>query len=292
MSGYSKKVYIIGLLITMFFWAGSFIAVKIGLEQIGPYNLAFYRFIIASPILLILVYLKGSLRSFEYGDLFRIFILAMTGVTLLYAVQFLAMVYTTATNSSILINTSVLFIASISIYLGERFSKLKVVGIVLSFFGIIMIVSKGYDFHFFSSNTIVGDLLMILDGFLWAVYTLVGKTLLDKYEPEVLTAYAFVVGAVLLLPFAMLEGIADPFMFNLNTWGSILFLSVFCSVIAYVIWYAALTRMETTRVAVFVYIVPLFTVIMAFSILDEHIGFFTVLGGVLTMVGLYVTERY
>lgn len=292
MTGYPKKVYIIGLLFTMLFWAGSFIAVKIGLKQIGPYNLAFYRFIIASPILLTLVYLKGNLKVLDFNDLPRIFVLALTGVTLLYAVQFLAMVYTTATNSSILINTSVLFIATISVYLGERFSKLKASGIVLSFFGIIMIVSRGYDFHFFSSSTIIGDLLMILDGFMWAIYTIVGKTLLNKYRPEVLTAYAFVVGAVLLLPFAMLEGIADPFSFNLDTWASIMFLSIFCSVIAYVIWYAALTKMETTRVAVFVYIVPLFTAIMAFSILDEYIGYFTVIGGFLTMIGLYITERF
>lgn len=254
----------------MLIWAGSFVFIKIGLREIKPFNLAFYRFLIASPILFAFILFRRKFQLPEKSDYFKILILALTGVTLLYAVQFVALLYTTATNSSILINTCVIFIAMMSFFMGEKLTGFKI----------------------FSSDTVVGDLLMLFDGFLWAVYTVVGKDLLKKYSSDVLTAYAFVFGSVLLFPFAVYEGVINPLNFSPMSWISLLYLGVLCSVVAYVIWYSALKVMGTTDVAVFVYIVPLFTAIMALFVLNEEIGIFTVIGGVMTMLGVYITERY
>jgi drug/metabolite transporter (DMT)-like permease len=176
--------------------------------------------------------------------------------------------------------------------MGEKLTGFKILGITISFFGVVMIVSKGYSFNFFSSDTVVGDLLMLFDGFLWAVYTVVGKDLLKKYSSDVLTAYAFVFGSILLFPFAVYEGTINPLSLSLMSWISILYLGVLCSVVAYVIWYSALKVMGATDVAVFVYIVPLFTAIMALFVLNEEIGIFTAVGGIMTMLGVYITERY
>ena len=132
---------------------------------------------------------------------------------------------------------------------------------------------------------------MIFDGFLWALYTLAGKRLLESYNPETLTAYAFAIGAILLLPFAHAEGLANPLTFSTMTWISITFLALFCSVFGYVVWYSALSAMEATKVAVFVYLIPLFTAAMAYFALGEDIGPFTVLGGVLIVSGVYLVER-
>lgn len=276
----------------MLIWAGSFVFIKIGLREIKPFNLAFYRFLIASPILFAFILFRRKFQLPEKSDYFKILILALTGVTLLYAVQFVALLYTTATNSSILINTCVIFIAMMSFFMGEKLTGFKILGITVSFVGVVMIVSKGYSLNFFSSDTVVGDLLMLFDGFLWAVYTVVGKDLLKKYSSDVLTAYAFVFGSVLLFPFAVYEGVINPLNFSPMSWISLLYLGVLCSVVAYVIWYSALKVMGTTDVAVFVYIVPLFTAIMALFVLNEEIGIFTVIGGVMTMLGVYITERY
>jgi drug/metabolite transporter (DMT)-like permease len=276
----------------MLIWAGSFVFIKIGLEEIKPYNLAFYRFLIASPLLLAFVIFKRKLKMFDSSDFFKITILALTGVTLLYAVQFVALTYTTAINSSILINTCVIYIAVMSIFLGEKVSNLKIAGIIMSFFGVVMVVSKDYSFDFFTSKTIIGDVLMLFDGLLWAIYTIAGKSMLEKYSPDVLTVYVFVIGSVLLLPFALYEGIVNPFNLSFNSWISLIYLSLLCSVVAYVIWYSALTSMETTEVAAFVYLVPLFTAIMAFYVLKEEIGVLIAIGGFLTMLGIYMAERY
>ena len=114
------------LLVTMLIWAGSFIFIKIGLKELGPYNLAFYRFLLASPALILLTHFRGKLKPIDTRDLPAIIVLALTGVTLLYVVQFLALIYTTATNASILINTAVIFVAILSfLYYDEEFTKLK-----------------------------------------------------------------------------------------------------------------------------------------------------------------------
>jgi len=285
-----RRLYTAALLLTMLIWAGSFIFTKISLNEIKPYNLAFYRFVLASPVLLAIVYLRGYLQPIKMVDLPKIVILAVTGVTFLYVLQFLALMYTTATNSSILINMSVIFVAVMSFFLGEKFTKLKVLGLFLSFVGAFLVISNG-RLEFFSSDTFKGDILMIFDGFLWAIYTIVGKDLLRKYNPYSLTAHAFLIGSILLLPFALYEGLVNPMSLSMIVWISLLYLSLLCSVFAYLVWYGSLTKMDATKVAVFVYIVPFFTAVMAFLVLREQISLYTVIGGILTMIGVYLVEK-
>lgn len=232
-----RFIYNLLLLSTMIIWAGSFIFIKIGLNEIGPFNLAFYRFLLASPLLTAYVYARGNFSFPAKSDLIAVTILALTGVSLLYAIQFLALLFTTATNASILINTSVLFVAIFAFITGEKLTLPRGVGILLSFIGIILVVSKG-SFEFFTSKTLYGDLLMILDGLLWAVYTILGKKTLTKYGSENLTANVFLIGVLLLFPFALWEGIQFPV--STHTIFAILYLSVLCSVFAYLVWYYAL----------------------------------------------------
>jgi len=279
-------VIYIAVVFTMLIWAGSFIVIKVALEELHPFNLAFYRFLIATPLMLAVC----RFRLPERQDIPAIAVLALTGVTLLYTAQFVALELTTATNASILINTSAVFVAVMSYFLlGERFTPVKAMGVILAFAGVVLIVSNGLKFKF--SGTTLGDGLMVFDGLLWAAYTILGKRMLEKYSPEVLTAHAFLIGTLLLFPFALFEGIENPSSISSSAFAALLYLSVLCSVFAYVVWYAALKKMDATQVAVFVYLVPLFTAIMAFVLLGERITAFTIAGGIMTMAGVYMVEH-
>ncbi len=271
----------------MFIWAGSFIFIKVGLRELDPYNLAFYRFLIASPLLLAWVIWRKGFGGINPKDWLYISVLAMSGVSLLYAFQFLALEYTTATNAAILINTSAVFVAIWGFVRGEANAR-KIFGVLISFAGVILIVSKG-KMDFFTSETFFGDVLMIIDGFLWAVYTLLGSKMLLKYDHETLTAYAFSLGTVFLIPFAMWSGVANPISVSFETAIALLYLSILCSVFAYVVWYYALSDSDSTSVAVYVYLVPLFTAIFAFYALNEVPDIFTVIGGIITITGVYIT---
>ncbi len=273
----------VAILATMLIWAGSFVAIKIALKCLDPFNLAFYRFLIASPILFLIYRPKPP----DIRDLPCISVLAMSGVTLLYIVQFIALKLTTATRASILINTSAIFTAIISYaFLKERFTTMKSLGVLIAFAGVVLIVSGGLSI----SIETIGDLLMIFDGFLWSIYTVLGKVMLRKYNPEDLTTYAFMIGTLLLFPFAVLSGLRNILTVNTDVLLSILYLSILCSVFAYVIWYRALLRIEATELAVFIYLIPLFTAIMAFFILNESIRVSTIIGGILTIAGVSLVE--
>jgi drug/metabolite transporter (DMT)-like permease len=281
----------LGLLAVAIIWASSFIFIKWGLLELKPFNLAFWRFLLASPLLFGYVYARRreNLFVFERKDFLPLIILGLTGVSLLYAVQFMALKFTTATNASILINSSVFFIALLSIVLlGERITKSRATGIVVGMVGISLVLSNG-RLNFFSSSTLTGDLLMIFDGFLWAIYTIAGKSLLDRYDADSLTAWAFVLGILTLTPFLAFEGLQIPL--TTLSWISIFFLAVFCSFIAYLIWYKALEAEDASKVAIYIYMIPFFTAIMAFSLLNEKITIVKVFGGILTILGVYMAER-
>jgi drug/metabolite transporter (DMT)-like permease len=281
----------IGLLLVAVIWASSFIFIKWGLIELGPFNLAFWRFSIASPLLFGYVYLRkrNELFSFERKDFILLLILGLTGVSLLYAVQFMALKLTTAINASILINSSVLFIALFSIFLlSEKITPIRALGILVGMVGISLVLSNG-KLNFFSGSTFAGDLLMIFDGFLWAIYTIVGKSLLSRHDADALTAWAFLTGIITLVPFLAFEGIQIPVM--MLSWASILFLSILCSFVAYLIWYKALEMEDASKVAIYIYLIPFFTAIMAFFILNEEITVIKILGGVLTILGVYLAEK-
>ncbi|MBO8181481.1 MAG: DMT family transporter [Archaeoglobus sp.] len=281
----------LGLIAVAIIWASSFIFIKWGLLELKPFNLAFWRFLLASPLLFGYVYLRkrDKLLSFEKRDFLPLVVLGLTGVSLLYAVQFMALKFTTATNASILINSSVLFIAAFSILLlGERITTARAGGIVVGMVGISLVLSNG-KLNFFSSTTLTGDLLMIFDGLLWAIYTIGGKSLLERHEADALTAWAFVAGIFTLLPFLTFEGLQIPI--KMLSWASIIFLAVFCSFVGYLIWYKALEVEDASKVAIYIYMIPFFTAIMAFFLLNEKITVIKILGGVLTILGVYLAER-
>ncbi|HEB37218.1 MAG TPA: DMT family transporter [Thermoplasmatales archaeon] len=273
----------------MVIWAGSFVFIKIGLKELTPFNLALYRFLLASPIIFLYVFIKGKFKFPEKVDLPNVILLSLSGITLLYAFQFFALKLTTATNASILINSATLFVVIFAILTGERVTLLRALGIIIAFIGITLVISRG-DLEIFTSRTIYGDLLLIVDGILWAVYTVIGKKLLNKYDPENLTTNVFILGTIFLIPFALWEGLQSPINLSVTAISSIVYLSILCSVFGYIVWYHVLEKRESSVVAAYIYLIPLFTAIMAHYVLHEEITILTAVGGALTITGLLFAE--
>ena len=279
----NKHAFIIS--VVAFVWAGSFIAVKIGVGEISPVMLAFLRFAIASPVMFFIMVARGGKRL-ERKDFPHILLLSLTGVTLLYLLQFMGIKYSTASDSAILINTNVIFIAILSaIFLREKFSHLKYIGVILGFSGAAVIASNG---SLTFSTSFKGDLLVLLSALCWGIYSVAGKKLLEKYDAITITSYAFVFGTLLFIPFLYGE---EWKSISINGWIITLYLSLLCSVFAYVAWYNALAEMEATNVAIFLNLIPLFAIILSYVILNEKITLMTLAGAALIIYGIYMTEK-
>lgn len=284
---------VIGLLAINIFWGGSFVANAIALKYIGPIEIASIRFFIAAPLLLIATYLwKGrEIFKFDKKDIPTFIILALTGVTFQYVIQVSAQDFTSATSASLLINSSVFIIMILgALFLGEKMTWMRIMGAVIGFVGVALLVTKG-SLSLEMDGNALGDMMIILCAFLWSVYSIYGKKISMKYHPLVLLNYIFILGAIGLIPFYFLTPHMPIQSVPLPAMAAILFLAIFCSIIAYLIYNIALEKMDASRVAVYIYFVPLSTIILAAFILNETLTMASAAGGLMVLLGMYLAEK-
>lgn len=288
-----KSRTFIELVALVLIWSGSWIAMKWGLTEIPPYSIAFFRFLIACPVIVAITYRLEGMKSLKINknEILTFSILGLLGVTLMQAIQVYALKFTSAINSSILINFNVPFIAIFAmIFLGESINKKTAFGIFISFIGAIIIVINGSLSGFQSIN--IGDILIVLTGIFWAAYSVAGKKAMEQRTPLSMTSFSFFFGAVFLFPMAFFES-KFSFIGNVTELGigSVLYLSLLCSVFAYICWNRSIKCEKASNVAMFLYFVPVVTAIMAWFLLGEVITIFTVIGGALVILGIYLAEK-
>ena len=291
----SKQSILLSLLLTLisFFWAGSFIVVSVTVDEIPAVHLGFLRFLVATPLMFIVLRARGQLCLPSKKLLPSFGVLGVTGVTVLYIFQYFGVANTNASTSGVLINTNVIFIALFSLlFLKERFSLRKSIGIILSFIGVVFVVLAQLvnEAIQFITSFFIGVIFIISSALCWAVYSILGKQLLGRYDEITVTAYAFLFGTLFYVPLA-LPGLSETVM-HLSIAGLIAvgYLAVVCSLFAYVGWYYALKHTDASKAAVFLNFIPLFTIILSlFS--GESITLFFVGGSILIISGVYLTQR-
>jgi drug/metabolite transporter (DMT)-like permease len=279
------------LFVVVAIWAGTFVATKMLLTEVPPALSALYRYIVASAILLILYW--GRLERPARADLPRIVFLALTGVTCYYLLQHLGIKYTDATDASILISLSPIFMGLISWTLvGEKPGLAAVAGLALATVGCILVITKGgYDF-FRQGDRLAGNILILLTALSWALYSVFGKQLLAKYSAGTLITYTTVLGTIGIFPFTIGElRQAASLDLSWQGWLNVLYLGGLASVYGYLAWYRALERLPSVTVGSYLYFRPLLTAVIAALVLQEAVGAWEVLGGCLIIGGTYLAAR-
>ena len=259
-------------------------------------TLAFVRFAIATPTLIAATShsrpsreaMKHALTTEFWGFTF----LGLSGVTLLYVFQFYSLRFISATEGSVIINLHAVFAMLLSaIFLQEPLTSRKMAGVLLSFLGLIVITIGGTPVASLNLEEPVGVLLMVGAGFCWAVYSVFGKRMLQRYSNEVATACAFLLGTLFLVPFAVSEGRLNTlFDSSWLAWVSVVFLAITCSVVAYILWNRMIRVTDVTKVLVSLYFIPIPTAIFSYVFLGETITYPLVLGAALIISGVYLTE--
>ena len=285
----NKAISSVLLVLISLAWAGSFIAVRLTYQEISPINLGFLRFFIATPIMGLILFLRKKKVRIPSKELLPLSILGLTGVTILYILQFIGISYTTASTSAVLINTNVIFIAILStIFLKEKFSLKKSAGVAISFFGVIVVIfaQMSNEDITFSNTFLIGCIFVILSAACWAVYSIVGKRLLIKYDSFTVTTYAFALGTVFFLPIVFPEIIDVIQNISFNGWMAVLYLGLICSVFAYLAWFYVLSKNEVGSSAVFLNLIPLFAITLSFFVGEVLTALFLV-GATLIILGIH-----
>ena len=273
------------------FWGSSFIATKVALKELSPETIVSLRLIIASIFLLITALLLKKDFSINVKSHGFIFILALIAVFHLM-IQVTGLKYTTAANTGWIIGTAPIFMAILAaIFFREKIGLLKISGIIIAMFGLLLLIGKGN----ISNVDLIknkGDLLVLASAFTWGVYSMVNKKISLSYSPMMTILYLFVMMAIIIIPFNLNAASVNSVVhLSLNGWISILFLGLFCSGIAYVIWAYSLRDLESAKVGAFLYFEPLVTVLAAWVLLNESITVLMILSGVIITLGVVLVNK-
>jgi drug/metabolite transporter (DMT)-like permease len=278
------------------FWGFSFIATKVAVREVHPFTLLTLRFGIGG-FLLLLVQLqrdKGFLRAFSIKDWVSIIFLAIVGISGHTLLQAYGLVYTTAVNTGWIVAIMPIFITiTARLFLGERVTAGRVIGILVGFFGVFLVISRGvFSFSIFRFPSTFGDILVLFSAITWTAFTVGGRGFLSRFSPLAAITPIVIAGCLITFPFTWLKWEWNvAFHYCLATWISVLFLGVFCSGLAYLFWYAALEKKDSSIVGAYLYLEPLVTLIGAYFLLKEEIGWITLAGGGMILLGVYLAAR-
>ena len=284
-----KTTYLLLVLVTLI-WGNSFIAIKHAVQFLAPVELTILRFI---PVALIFGVLLLTTRRRAFWQMVRRDWLGLVLLGLSGAVAYNLALNTgesriPAGTASLIIslNPAFTFILS-ALFLRERPTIKKAMGLAIAFLGLCVIVryasNQQIDFSYLRYVFIT-----MLAPLCWAIYTILGKPLVARYPPLLVVGGAMMAAVIPLLFLVRGSLIAKLPTLPPSVWLSIAFLSLACTVFAFVIWFRALQRMEASRAAGFVYLVPLFGVSFSKLLLDEPITPALLIGAALLVGGVYL----
>jgi drug/metabolite transporter (DMT)-like permease len=281
-------------LLAILFWGVSFVATKAVVAELSPATLVFARTLLGWALMFAILTARREPALPPRSALGALFAMGFVGVAFHQALQAYALRLTTATNTGWLIGLTPLWSALLArLLLGERFGAGKLAGLAVGFAGATLVVTRGrLDPQLLALPTARGDLLILLSTLNWALYTVMSHPMIRRLGSARATAGALLCGGLLLLPlFAAGPGPAELARLSPGGWAGVLFLGLACSGLGYLFWYAALERLEASRVAAFLYLEPLVTVAAARLWLGEALPLTTVLGGALLLGGVVLVQR-
>lgn len=280
----------IAAFITITIWGTTFISTKILLEDFQPIEILFFRFVLGL-IALFIVYpkrLKGT--TFKQELIFSM--AGLSGICLYYLLENIALTYTLASNVGIIISVAPFFTAILSHIFMRKEERLKAnffVGFIVAIAGIFLISINGSKLKL----NLIGDVLAIIAAFVWAVYSLLIRKISSYgYNTVQTTRRIFIYGIVFMLPtlfffdfnWDFTRMISSKYLFNL------IFLGLGASALCFVTWNYAVKRLGAIKTSVYIYVVPVITVIASAIILQEKITLMAAIGTVLILAGLFVSE--
>lgn len=272
-------------------WGASFTLLKLGLQGIPPIDLAFLRFLVAMAFFVTIGYsLDRSIFSLSILKDWKVILaMGLAGVTFYNIFQNIGLEYTTASNSSLIVASNPVFITLLAhFYLKEKMKLMQMVGVAIALLGIVFIMGPSrLSFGFGSS---IGDLLSLGAAVSWAVCSILGKRVLSKYGALKVTFFSNLFGMAFLLPPLF---IAEELVLPSSAWLWLLLiiLGFFCSGLAYFFWYRVLEDVPVSQAGVSLFFVPVVSVTIAFLVLSEPVGFDFMVGALLVIVGVVLTER-
>jgi drug/metabolite transporter (DMT)-like permease len=270
-------------------WGTSFPIIKIGLKTIDPFTFVFWRFLVSTVTLVVVMLLLRKLE-FKITDKKMLVFLGVANAAG-YLLQYVGMPYTTAAKAALFINLSAMWVALLSPkLLGESFSRKKIAGILFGLMGVVF-VSTNLDFSTLGQGQLAGDMLLIFSGFAWALFMIYNKKLVMNSTLATFQSMIWVLILTLLsiVPFTVLSG---PGFFDLSgwAWAAIIWTAIVCWVIPYYLWLEGLKHLSASTSTVLLLSEIVVAVVASVVILKEPITVFSSVGAFFIVIAIAIVS--
>ncbi len=288
----SGNAYVL-LAIAPLFWAGNHIVGRLIAGHVPSGGLNFLRWVLV--MLVILPFARKTWRQ-DWAAIrerpWSMVLLAVTGGALFGTLQFVALNYTTAVNVAVLNSVAPAFIilAGMLIF-SDRLRPLQLAGVTVSLLGVLAIVAQGSFAKLASLTFNGGDLLVIFNMSLWAIYSACLRA-----RPNV-SAYGFLmavagISAIANLPYALWEyAVGLPLQPTWSTVGAVVYAGFFTSIVAYLAWMRGVVLIGASRASAFLHLVPAYGAILAWTLLGERLHLYHIVGLALILTGVTLVAR-
>jgi drug/metabolite transporter (DMT)-like permease len=280
------------MLLAVVMWGINFSCIKIALRELTPGGFNGVRLFVTAVIFLALLALSGEGFRLEKKDAWRLLAIGIAGNTL-YQILFIRGVsLTSASNTSLILSMSPIFVALLSATLGiERIHWAAWLGILISFCGLYIIIAGQNGGLHFSAESFRGDLSIFFATILWALYTVFSKSFLDKYSPLKFSAVTVSLGVLFYLPLTAGDVLAVPWArVSWIAWVCLLLSSLFGFVLGYIFWYYSVKKVGNAKTAIYSNLTPIFTAVFAAALLGDRIRSVQALGAAVILGGVYLTR--
>ncbi|MDP3730992.1 MAG: DMT family transporter [bacterium] len=290
---FTKPWPYLALLLAHMIWGGNFVVAKVTLQEFPTYTLAFLRFALASLFLAPFFLAETRKIKIDKKDFPKLTLIGVLIITLNIAFFFTGIQKTTAINASVL----TLVIPMLSVLLGWLFLKEKVylinlAGIFAGLMGALIIVGVPKAiFGEASSQSLIGNFLIILASVVWVTGAIISRQMLQKYSSLTVVAFAFLIGMITFFPLAAFEYIENPGWTNRITLVGLLgllYMTMLSSVSAYFLFEWGLAKTNIITANLFQYIEPFVATTLAVLILSESLSIDFAIGAILIAVGVFL----
>jgi drug/metabolite transporter (DMT)-like permease len=281
------------LTLTALFWAGNAVMARALHHLLPPATMSFWRWVLA--LLLLFPFVMRPMyeqRALLRANWVRLGLLGVLGVGCYNTFLYAALQTTTATNGVLISAITPLLIVLIGrVLFGVRMTRRQQVGILLSIAGVVGIVSRGDIAVLAQVDFNHGDLLLVGGALTWALYTV-----LLRWRPDGIDTLTFlgatVVGGIvlLILPLYLVElASGRAAVWNAATGAGMVYFAVFPSILAYLFWNRGVRQVGANRAGLFLYLIPVFGIALAVTLLGERLDLFHLIGAALIFTGIAIS---
>ncbi|ADG92515.1 protein of unknown function DUF6 transmembrane [Arcobacter nitrofigilis DSM 7299] len=289
MTDKSKNIFYALMFLAMAGWGASWVSAKVLSAYINEYELIFFRNIFT--IITLLPVLLYSKKSFHIN--LKSFILVIIASIVMIAYMkcyFLGTKFGTASLGGALVTTMIPIntFLIMAMFFGRKIGRKDIFALVLGGIGVLTMLNIWSFSHeqIFSQKNVY----FVLASILWPILTIVSSKA-TKISPMVFTFYMYVITTIMVMVFFVDVPSIDYKAFDWIFWLNILSISVISTTFATTIYFVGIEKLGTNEVSSFIFLVPLFAIILSVIFLKEHISLTIIIGTILTLIAVKILNN-